>query len=68
MSMETHFKEQIDAGATTFFYAVEKRAETLEDSKIEIKSYKDALENFPTDLEFVEMMLESMIPLFRPTK
>lgn len=67
MSIEVHFKEQLDGGATEmFFYGVERLAETVEDSEIQIKSHKGTLDTFPTNLEFVRMATEST-PLFKET-
>ena len=63
--MKQYFDQQLEGGATEmFFYGIETQAEKVEDSRIDIKSHKGTLETFPTNLEFVRMMSES-IPLFK---
>lgn len=65
MNLNEIFKAQIDNGAAEmFFYGIETPAEKVEDIRIDIKSHKDALETFPTNLEFVRMMSKST-PLFK---
>lgn len=60
-----HFKNQIEHGATTmFFYGLESGSSPLENMKINITNHKDTLDTFPTNLEFVRMLSESM-PLFK---
>jgi len=57
-----HFKNQIEQGATTmFFYGLESGSGPF---KINITNHKDTLDTFPTNLEFVRMLSESM-PLFK---
>jgi hypothetical protein len=61
MNIKQHFKEQLDSGATTmFFYGLENEDQT----KIEIKSHKGTLSEFPTMLEYIRHMGED-IPLFK---
>ena len=54
-----HFKKQIEDGAVFFYYVVETGPDTTS-----LKTHKDGLDNFPTNLEFVNMATES-VPLFR---
>lgn len=59
--MTQHFQRQIDDGATTmFFYGLERK----EPFTVSVVSHKGALDSFPTNLEFIRMLSES-IPLFR---
>jgi len=60
-----HFKNQIEQGATeTFWYGLETGSYLVENMKINITNHKGALDTFPTNLEFVRMLSESM-PLFK---
>ena len=59
--MTQYFQRQIDDGATTmFFYGLERK----EPFTVSVVSHKGALDSFPTNLEFIRMLSES-IPLFR---
>jgi len=61
MNIEQHFKSQLDSGASTmFFYALENE----DQSKVEIKSHKGTLLEFPTTLEYIRHLSEG-IPLFK---
>ena len=61
MNIETHFKNQVDSGATEmFFYGLENE----DQSKVEIKSHKGTLESFPNTLEYIRHLSEG-IPLFK---
>jgi hypothetical protein len=63
--MNEHFKNQIEQGATEmFFYGLESGSGPLENMKINITNHKGTLDTFPTNLEFVRMLSESM-PLFK---
>jgi len=58
-----YFTKQIEQGATEmFFYGLESGP--VENIKINITNHKGALDTFPTNLEFVRMLSESM-PLFK---
>jgi len=58
-----YFTKQIEQGATEmFFYGLESGP--VENMKINITNHKGALDTFPTNLEFVRMLSESM-PLFK---
>ena len=61
--IEQHFKNQVDSGTTMFFYGLERLST---DNKIEvsIRSHKGTLDTFPTTLEYVRHLSESM-PLFK---
>jgi hypothetical protein len=60
-----HFTKQIEQGATEmFFYGLEAGSGPVENMKINITNHKGALDTFPTNLEFVRMLSESM-PLFK---
>jgi len=60
-----HFKNQIGQGATEmFFYGLEAGSGSIENMKINITNHKGALDTFPTNLEFVRMLSDSM-PLFK---
>jgi hypothetical protein len=60
-----HFTKQIEQGATEmFFYGLETGSGSVENMKINITNHKGALDTFPTNLEFVRMLSESM-PLFK---
>lgn len=59
--MTQYFQRQIDDGATEmFFYGLERK----EPFTVSIMNHKSALDSFPTNLEFIRMLSES-IPLFR---
>jgi hypothetical protein len=61
MNIEQYFKGQLDSGATTmFFYGLENQ----DQSKVEIKSHKGTLLEFPATLEYIRHLSESM-PLFK---
>jgi hypothetical protein len=61
MNIEQHFKGQLDSGATTmFFYGLENE----DQSKVEIKSHKGTLSEFPATLAYIRHLSESM-PLFK---
>jgi hypothetical protein len=47
-----------------FFYGLESGSGPVENMKINITNHKGALDTFPTNLEFVRMLSESM-PLFK---
>jgi hypothetical protein len=58
--MHEHFKNQIEQGATEmFFYAFEN----MEQTRVEIKSHKGALDTFP-NLEYIRHLSDGM-PLFK---
>ena len=60
-----HFTKQIEQGATeTFWYGLEAGSDLVENIKINITNHKGALDTFPTNLEFIRMLSESM-PLFK---
>ena len=60
-----HFTKQIEQGATEmFFYGLEAGSGPVENIKINITNHKGTLDTFPTNLEFVRMLSESM-PLFK---
>jgi hypothetical protein len=63
--IDEHFKNQIEQGATeTFWYGLEAGSDLVENIKINITNHKGALDTFPTNLEFIRMLSESM-PLFK---
>jgi len=55
------FNAQSDKGATEMFFYGLERAEPF---TVSIMSHKGTLDSFPTNLEFVRMLSES-IPLFK---
>ena len=56
-----HFTKQIEQGASEmFFYGLER----TEPFTVSIISHKGTLDSFPTNLEFIRMLSESM-PLFK---
>jgi hypothetical protein len=59
-----HFKKQVEAGTGIFFYGLEAGSGAPENITISIRSHKDTLDNFPTNLEFVRMLSEAT-PLFK---
>ncbi len=60
-----YFKKQIEAGTTeVFLYGLEKEPEQEGNIVASIMRHKGTLDSFPTNLEFVKMMSDS-IPLFR---
>jgi hypothetical protein len=59
-----HFKKQIEAGTEIFFYGLERTPEQEGGIVASIMRHKGTLDSFPTNLEFVRMMTESM-PLFK---
>ena len=60
-----HFKNQIEQGTTEmFWYGLEAGSGPVENIKINITNHKGALDTFPTNLEFVRMLSESL-PLFK---
>ena len=62
--MKEHFTKQIEQGATEmFFYGLERQ----EPFTVSIMNHKDTLDNFPTNLEFIRMLSDSM-PLFKETE
>jgi hypothetical protein len=64
MEIKELLKKQIEAGTEIFYYGVETGSGAPESITISIRSHKNTLEHFPTNLEFVRMMTESM-PLFK---
>ena len=59
--MTQYFQRQIDSGATEmFFYGLERK----EPFTVSVMNHKGALDSFPTNLEFIRMLSES-IPLFK---
>ena len=66
--ISAHFTKQIEQGATEmFFYGLESGSGPVENMKINITNHKGVLDTFPTNLEFVRMLSESM-PLFKEIK
>ncbi len=62
--MSEHFKKQVEQGATEmFFYGLERQ----EPFTVSIMQHKGTLDSFPTNLEFIRMLSESM-PLFKELK
>lgn len=58
-----HFTKQLEQGATEmFFYGLER----MEPFTVSIMKHEDTLSSFPTNLEFVRMLSDSM-PLFKET-
>jgi hypothetical protein len=63
--IDEYFKNQIEQGATkTFWYGLETGSYLVENIKINITNHKGALDTFPTNLEFIRMLSESL-PLFK---
>jgi hypothetical protein len=59
--MNEYFTKQLEQGATEmFFYGLER----MEPFTVSIMNHKGTLESFPTNLEFVRMLSDSM-PLFK---
>lgn len=61
--MKEHFTKQIEQGATEMFFYGLQRTEPF---TAKILSHKGTLDSFPTNLEFVRMLSDSM-PLFKET-
>jgi hypothetical protein len=61
--MNEHFKSQLEQGAREmFFYSLERQ----EPFTVSIMSHKGTLDSFPTNLEYIRHLSESM-PLFKET-
>jgi len=56
-----HFKNQVEQGATEMFFYGLERAEPF---TVSIMSHKGTLDSFPTNLEYIRHLSESM-PLFK---
>jgi len=60
MSIEQHFKNQIEQNAKMFFYGIEHETPFT----VSIMRHKGSLDSFPTNLEFIRMLSEDW-PLFK---
>ena len=64
--MREYFKEQIDAGATVLFYAIENQTDD-EPSRTTVVIHSEKLDNLSnlSNLEYVRNLADSGVPLFK---